>query len=584
MAVSVRTRSSSSGAADRAAAPRSPATRRGVVTGAVLVWMLTSAVSLVQLFGGPTVGLADNGDASRLMCRLGLQLGPGASPPTFESRYVPAEPCPIDGWTDYRTSWRPVVELTVWLQRQLTGEAGFDVAALGVLCSLLLGAGAALLFLALPGRLSARGLLVGPVVAAACDIGFVSYFNSGYSDPAGFLGLVFLLAGLVGFVTRRSAGWLVLTMGSAAFLSTAKTQLVVTVGVVAIVLVVSCRQWTRPPAPARWRVRRPYLVVAGSLALVAALAAATAKGQGAFFSRGNKMNMLFFTLLPDSPDPARDLRRMGLPPSLARYSGTGAWAPTAPYHDPAVVAHQDRIYSWRTYGEFLLDNPDRLVRMARRSSDAVLDARVDYLGNLAGAPGGPVLRADRPSPVFALFDHLPHGWPVPVLALVWLAGGLVGLWWLLRSRDEGRLARGVLLATTAGYAASQSLVALSDGYYEIEKHGVHAAFASALLLALLAESAVRGAVPPLWRRLRRARADSGTGVGCTGSQPGCAPRRMRPTSDEPPGVRTGSHRVAHPSVCSCTRAAPSSAPSATAAVGDPVSARCTSTTPSSSLP
>ncbi len=46
------------------------------------------------------------------------------------------------------------------------------------------------------------------------------------------------------------------------------------------------------------------------------------------------------------------------------------------------------------------------------------------------------------------------------------------------------------------------------------------------------------------------------------------PSRRRPTSDEPPGVPTGSHRVAHPSACSCTSAAPSSAPRLSAVVVD----------------
>jgi hypothetical protein len=490
-------------------APAPPSRRSTVVrlVAAAAVWAVTSALACLQLFRGGTAGLADNGDATRLMCRLGLQIGPGSSQPTFEAHYLPVDVCPAGGFFEYRTSWRFVVHVTLWLYRHVTGETVFDIAALGVVCALLLGAGAAALFLALPGRTGGRALLVGLMVVAACDIGFVTYFNSGYSDPAGLVGLPFLLAGLVGLVTRRTWPWLLVTMASLAFLSTAKTQLAPAVGVALVVLLLTRTHWAHRPAAGRWRIPRPTLTVGLLLLAVTAVAGFFAKGQGASFSRGNKFNMLFYTLLPDSPDPAADLREMGLPTSLARFSGTGAWEVYTPYNDPDVLAHADRIYSWSTYAHFLLHHPDRLWGMACRSFDAVLGARVEYLGNLPGVPGpdtGPQL-ADRPSPVFGLFGHLPAGWPVPVLLLLWLVAAGVGLWWVRRGSLD-RVARGVLMLALAGWALSQALVALLDGYYELAKHDVHAAFATGLLLAVLLESLGRYAVPGVWRRARRGRA------------------------------------------------------------------------------
>lgn len=483
-----------------AAPSRRPRIVRAASAG--LVWVITTGIALAQLFVGSTAGVADNGDATRLMCRLGLQIGPGSSQPTFESQYLPVDVCPSDGFYQYETSWRFVVHVTLWVYRQFTGETVFPIAALGVVCAVLLGAGAATLFLSLPGRTSSGAMLTGLMVVAACDFGFVSYFNSGYSDPAGIIGLPFVLAGLVGLVTRRTLPWLVVTALSVAFLSTAKTQLVTAVVVAAIVLLLTRRSWLGRPAAGRWRIPRMGLSVTVVLGAVLALAAVFAKNQGPSFSRGNKFNMLFYTLLRDSPDPEADLREMGLPASLARFEGIGAWEVHTPYGDPDVLAHEDRIYSWSTYAEFLFHHPDRLWGMARRSFDAVLDARVDYLGNLPGVPGGPVQLADRPSPVFWLFDHLPQGWPVPVLLLIWTLGGVLGLWWV-RSADLDRVARGVLLLTTVGYAVSQSLIALSDGYYELAKHNLHAAFGTALLLAVLAEAGLRYAAPGLRRRTRR---------------------------------------------------------------------------------
>jgi len=486
-------------------APRSRRSELARLAAAVAVWALTTALVCLQLFRGGTAGLADNGDATRLMCRLGLQIGPGSSQPTFESHYLPVDVCPAGGFFEYRTSWRFVVHVTLWVYRHVTGETVFDIAALGVVCALLLGAGAALLFSALPGRTGSRALLVGLMVVAACDIGFVTYFNSGYSDPAGLVGLPFLLAGLVGLVTRRTLPWLLVTMASLAFLSTAKTQLAPAVGVALVVLLLTRAQWAHRPAPGRWRIPRPTLTVGLLLLAVTAGAAFFAKGQGASFSRGNKFNMLFYTLLPDSPDPVGDLREMGLPASLARFSGIGAWEVYTPYNDPDVLAHADRIYSWSTYAQFLLHHPDRLWGMAQRSFDSVLSARVEYLGNLPGVPGTQGHVVDRPSPVFGgVFAHLPTGWPVPVLLLVWLAAAGVGLWWVRRGTMD-RVARGVLMLALAGWAVSQALVALLDGYYELAKHDVHAAFATGLLLAVLLEAAGRYGAPALWRRARRGR-------------------------------------------------------------------------------
>lgn len=494
------------------------------VVGAAVVWLVTTAAALAQLFVGGTAGVADNGDATRLMCRLGLQIGPGSSQPTFESQYLPVDVCPAGGFFEYRSSWRPVVHVTLWLYRHLTGETVFTIAALGVVCSLLLGAGAAALFLALPGSTGRRAVLVGVMVVAACDIGFVTYFNSGYSDPAGIVGLPFVLAGLVGLVTRRTLPWLVVLAASVAFASTAKTQLVTGVVVTALVLLLTRRQWAGRPAAGRWRIPRMGLTASVVLLAVTAAAGWFAKGQGASFSRGNKFNMLFYTLLPDSNDPAADLREMGLPAALARFSGIGAWEVYTPYNDPDVLANQDRIYSWSTYAHFLLHHPDRLWGMARRSFDAVLGARVDYLGNLPGVPGGPVQRVEgRPSPVFWVFDHLPAGWPVPVLLLLWLVGIGVGLWWV-RSGDVERVARGVLMLATAGWAGSQALVVLSDGYYELAKHDLHAAFATGLLLAVLLEALCRYGLPAVWRVARRGR----------GSEPG-RDRELAPAADRPGG-------------------------------------------------
>lgn len=451
---------------------------------AVLVGLVTTAVTSAQLFLGGTVGLADNGDGPRLMCALGLQSTGSTQYGSFTSTYVPGGTCSDSELFAYETSWRLVVGAAHWLSRAVTGEETFDLAAVAWACAVLLGVAVAALYLALPGRVGRRLVLCALVVVAVTDIGFVSYFNSAYSDPAGLIGAVFVLAGLVGLVVHRSWGWLVLLALSLTFVATAKLQLLTVAVAVAVALVASRRHWARPPVSAgRRTVRR--LGLAASVVLVgsSAVAGVVASQQGEGFTSGNQMNLLFYTILADSPDPAADLRDMGLPPELAAYAGISAWEPEAPYFDPAVLANEDVVFSWGTYARFLLEHPGRFAHLLSESVNAVPDARVDYLGNVPVAEDADPVLVDRPSPVFGVLHLLPD-WPGPLLLLVWVGAGLGGLW-AARSAEPGRAARGVLLVGASVYAFTQSAGALSDGYYELAKHNVHAALATGVLLAVL---------------------------------------------------------------------------------------------------
>jgi hypothetical protein len=495
-----RRRSASSPSTAPATTPADPApSGRARAAVAAAVWAATTAVVLAQLFVSGTVGLADNGDGRRLVCRLGLVIGPASSQQGFEGDYGPVDPCPPDDGFRYTTSWRPLLRLTYWVTRHVTGQQNFDMAVMAGVGAVLLGLGAAALYLSLPGTTGARVPLVALVVVAVSDIGFVTYLNSGYTDQAGFVGLLWLCAGVVGLVTRRTWPWLLITAAALAFTGTAKTALITVVPAVALALLLSRRHWVRRPAESRWTVPRLGLAMVVMLAVVGALVAQTARSQGDLLSNGNKFNLLFYTLLEQSDDPEADLRELGLPADLARFAGTSAWQTDTPWGDPDIVDNARTIFSWRTYAEFFAHHPDRFVELVPESFDAVAGARVDYLANLPGEPGGDPPLAQRPSPVFWSLDVLPRGWPVPAIAFVWLGGAVLGVRWA-RSRDAGRAARGVLAVLLTSYAVSQSILALSDGYYEVAKHNIHAAFATGLLLAVLLEAAVRTGVAAVRRR------------------------------------------------------------------------------------
>ncbi|WP_155858830.1 hypothetical protein [Candidatus Blastococcus massiliensis] len=466
---------------------------------AAAVWAATTAVVLAQLLVRGTVGLADNGDANRLVCRLGLVIGPESSQEGFESDYGPVEPCPDGDGFDYTTSWRPLLRLTYWFSRQVTGEQTFDMTVMAVVGAVLLGAGAAALYLALPGATGRRWPLVALVVVAVSDIGFVTYLNSGYTDQAGFIGLLWVCAGLVGVVVHRTWPWLLVLAAAALFTGTAKSALITVVPAVAIALLLSRRHWNRPTATGRWEVPRLGVVLLVLVAVLGGLTAQVARSQGGLLSNGNQFNLLFYTLLEESDDPQADLRELGLPSELGRFAGMSAWEEDTPWDDPVLIDNAGTIFSWRTYVGFFAAHPGRFLEMVPQSIDSVPDARVDYLANLPGEPGGEAPLAERPSPVFWALGLLPSGWPVPAIAFVWLGAAVLGVRWA-RSREPFRAARGTLAVFLTAYAVSQSVMALGDGYYELAKHNIHAAFATGLLLAVLLEAGVRTGVAALRRR------------------------------------------------------------------------------------
>ncbi|WP_141437086.1 hypothetical protein [Blastococcus aggregatus] len=474
--------------------------------GATVVLAVTTAVVLAQLFVSGTVGLADNGDADRLVCRLGLVIGPASSQQGFESDYDAGNRCPGENW-QYATSWRPLLRLTYWVTRLVTGDDGFDMSVMAGVGAVLLGLGAAALFLALPGGAGARWPLVALVVVAVSDIGFVTYLNSGYTDQGGFIGLLWVCAAIVGLVVHRTWPWLLFLGLAVVFTGAAKTALITVLPAVGLALLLSRRYRSRPAQPGRWSLRRPIAALVAVLALGGGVLGLTAMSQGEGLSNGNKYNLLFHTLLVESDDPEADLAEMGLPPELARFAGTNAWEEDTPWNDPDIEDNAWTVFSWKTYLEFFATHPDRFLELVPRSFDAVADARVDYLANLPGEPGDEPRLAERPSPVFWVLGLLPQGWPVPAISFLWLGAAVFGVRWA-RSEEAGRAVRGVLALLLTGYAGSQSLLALSDGYYELAKHNVHAAFATGLLMAVLLEAGIRTAAGAV-RRRRAAERDGG---------------------------------------------------------------------------
>jgi sulfur relay (sulfurtransferase) DsrF/TusC family protein len=463
---------------------------------ALTVGFVGAAAALLQLFAGPDIGLADNGDGFRLMCETELLKRDEV---LFNPLVVEYDPAP-DGCAEelrYFSTQQWVLEAAVQLFALRYGEGvGFDLRMLGVLHSALLGAGLAALHLALPGSRAVRTVSVVVAGALVADVAFVSYFTSPFSEPATFLGLLFAVAALAWYVRADRAVPLALLLLTAAgvFLALAKSQTVV----LALLLVPVVLLRTVPVGRLTGPVLGRVLPALAAVVLVAAPAANLTQ-QPPFFTRVNVYNVVFWTLLPLSPDPEATLRELSAPPSLARYSGTGYFTPGSAQSDPAFGLFEEQVSRGDVLA-YLATHPGYWEPLLAEGSRAAATARPDYMSNYREPRPEGQLLAPRPDPTVRLLGSLGR-WAWPVLPLVWTLVALGGAVVALRAADPARRALAAVLYLLAAGALSQVVVALlGDGVYELVKHTVLAGWATALLLGVGAGAALAAAVGAAQRR------------------------------------------------------------------------------------
>jgi hypothetical protein len=470
---------------------------------------LTFVTALLVLFVGPDLGLADNGDGRRLMCQAAVApVGAGTKEPAHFA-YEPASAetvrtCSTDAWR-YPTSWAPVVRAVVDVSRALSGSGSFDLRFLGVVAAALLAVATGVLAAVLRGPPWWRVLVAGGLGLAVLDTGLSSYLASPYTEPGGFVGLVLLLAAAVSYLTRpRVRGVdVVLLVAAAAFTGTVKAQLAPVLLVAAAVLLLRAAPTSRSSPGsrpgARSRTRRPWPLV-GAVALVA-LTPVFLGQMGTEFSRVNQYHLLFTTVLADSDDPAETLAELGLPPELAPYAGTHAWARVNAFAEPSYDEVEER-FTRGTVLRYWATHPAAALRVVGTATTQAAHTRVSYLPMTEDVAGPPVVVASRWAPGhLALAPFRAAPWPF--LWLAWGAAFLTGTW-LASGRDRGVAQRqvGALAALLAALAASQLAVAiLGDGYYEIRKHLVFSSWAGVALAPVVLAMALS---PLTARRARRA--------------------------------------------------------------------------------
>lgn len=459
---------------------------------ATVLGATAALAALLQLFLGPDIGLADNGDGFRLMCEFELLKGQEVVADQLVVRYDPF-PAGCDESLRYFSSQQlfvaPAVEA---YSLRYGGQAGFDLRTLGVVHSLIFGAALALLYLALPGSRRCRAVTVGAAGLLLADVSFVTYFVSPFSEPATFLGLLLVLAAAAWYVrtSRRLPLALLAVTAAGLFLGVAKSQTIVFALLLVPVILLRTVPVRRMSGP--WTGR---ILPALAAVVMVGVTGANLLQQPAFFSRVNTHNLTFQTLLPEASDPAGALRELGLPASLTRYQDIGYFDDEAEgkLSDPDYQVFRREVSRGDLLG-FIGRNPGYWAPMLREGVHAAATVRVHYLSNYREPRPPDEFLAPRPDPARRLLSGLgPAAWPLLPLGwvLVAVAAAAVAL---RRGADPDRRSTAVVCYLLAAGALSQVVVALlGDGYYELVKHTVLAGYATAVLIAVAIGGAVSAA-------------------------------------------------------------------------------------------
>jgi hypothetical protein len=101
-----------------------------------------------------------------------------------------------------------------------------------------------------------------------------------------------------------------------------------------------------------------------------------------------RFNAVFRVLLPDSPEPQRDLAALGLPAHFARWIDVPGFDLQAPVNDAAFQRAFAHV-GYRRLALFYAARPARLWRMLDRGAAEAFEMRPEGVGNFAHETGAP---------------------------------------------------------------------------------------------------------------------------------------------------------------------------------------------------
>jgi len=393
-----------------------------------LLWMavvLLLATIIVgwQLLVQPIIGLGDNGDFERLLifgrCTH-VAVPDGTRFFTHIHRLFECDE--RASWISYYSSQLLLIKLAVELASLLWKWGYFDLRILTVVQLPILLLAFAISLVALARRPFLDSVVVGVLLLLIfCDVGYVAYFNSFYSEPGSLLWLLLTISLSLFLVLREPLGIArLLTLGALfvamALLVTAKAQNIPLGGPLALLLwrLGSVGPGMGPGMGTGNRLMRWLRASVLPLLLVGLCAVYFQVGRQDEIKRTNLYHHVFGELLPSSSDEAADLRAFGLPESYAALRGTNWFTAGIPKDDPQFVKTFYGKVSHRSILKFYLLRPGRLWSLCARNAYGAFELR-PFLGNFEPSAHRPPMSR---SFGYAKWSSLKHSLPAPAMMLL----------------------------------------------------------------------------------------------------------------------------------------------------------------------
>ncbi|PWK07004.1 hypothetical protein [Tumebacillus permanentifrigoris] len=287
----------------------------------IVALLFIGAVLIGQLLVSPVLGLANNGDFERIMVWGGIKLpdvvtGDAKYFGFFNRVYEIVRTRP----GSYISSTSLFLKVAVWINQVFHSTTSFDIRFLGGLHILALLAGVWLIVSGMRKRNVWLAWLTAALLAlVTTDKGFTLYFNSMFSEATTFV-MVLALIGCALHLTSESEQpqrWALVgaTVAGVLFV-TAKVQN----AVLGFLIVLWLLRFLRLYADRVWK---KAVLIAAAVVLVFT---AGLSGYNAF-DRINIYQTVFYGVLKDSPDPAADLRELGIREDYAKLANTDYFVP-----------------------------------------------------------------------------------------------------------------------------------------------------------------------------------------------------------------------------------------------------------------
>jgi hypothetical protein len=421
----------------------------------------------------PVLGLADSGDFGRVLGVTGLKvLDPSESYDELYFHYA-HQHFGYGGYTlgGYISTHIILVAIAGIIGRVINGEV-FDIRILGVCYSVLFVAAITLLVRNAPVASSRRSTMIVSIVMALTllfvfgDIGYLTYFQSFFGEPYALVGMLLMVAAAVALASAEKPSGKLLTLFVVAALAVATSKIQNAPLGFAFALLA----WRMYGLRTDFRWRRQVGVGVGVLVLGSALMIVVAPDR---LKNTNLYQSIFYGVLKDSPNVARDMKELGIPEKYAVLAGTNYFQKDTaiPQKDPVLRQEVLEKLSHKDIALYYLRHPTRFIQKLDHAAANAMFIRPYYLGNYdqsAGKPPGAIAYKFSGWSEWKL-KHMPRQLGGYIsLYMVYLA--TLGLLWWRRPSRRLRLVVETLAVIALAGVFSCIVPLIGDGEADLGKH------------------------------------------------------------------------------------------------------------------